>query len=79
MPFFLGQSFLRLGDLTMASALLALVTGALPLAMIFGLWRRLDRGMAGRGAVLEALVAAAVLQWTVMLCVWGLLPLRLWV
>lgn len=78
-PFFLGQSFLRLGDLTMASALLALVTGALPLAMIFGLWRRLDRGMAGRAAVLEAPVIAAVLQWTVMLAFWGLVPLRLWV
>lgn len=78
-PFFLGQSFLRLGDLTMASALLALVTAALPLAMVLGLWRRVDRDMAGPGDVLEVTAEVAVLQWAVVLAYWGLLPLRLWV
>ncbi|WP_177207672.1 serine hydrolase domain-containing protein [Massilia yuzhufengensis] len=75
LPFFYTQSFLQLGDLTMASGLLATVTGALPLAMLVGMgemWRRrkLDK------AVLAALVA--VLQLAAVLAAWGLLPLRLW-
>lgn len=78
-PFFLAQSFLQLGDLTIASALLALVTGALPLAMAFALWRRAKQGMAGFGDTLEAVAEVAVLQWSVVLAYWGLLPLRLWV
>lgn len=78
-PFFLGQSFLQLGDLTPASALLALVTGMLPLAMIFGLWRRFHRRAANGGAVPEALASVAVLQWTVVLGYWGFMPVRLWV
>jgi CubicO group peptidase (beta-lactamase class C family) len=78
-PFFLGQSFLQLGDLTPASAMLALVTGVLPLTMSFGLWRRVRRGMADWSAVPEVLAMSAVLQWTIVLAVWGLMPLRLWV
>jgi hypothetical protein len=54
-PLFFAQSFLRLGDLMPASAMLALVTGVLPLAML------------------------GVLQWSIMLAFWGLMPLRLWV
>ena len=77
-PFFLGQSFLHLGDLTVASALLAVVTGALPLAMLIGLWRRVGRRMAEPGDVLEATAELGVLQWAVVLAYWGLLPLRLW-
>lgn len=79
LPFFFAQSFLQLGDLTLASALLALVTGALPLAMLFGLWRRVLRGMQRIGDVLETTAMAAVLQWTLVLAWWGLLPLLLWV
>jgi len=78
-PFFVGQSFLRLGDLTLASALLALVTGALPLAMVHGVWRRVARRMAEQRDILEATAEVAVFQWTVVLAYWGLLPLRLWV
>jgi CubicO group peptidase (beta-lactamase class C family) len=70
-PFFFGQSFLALGDLTIASGLLAAATAALPLAMIVGLARRPGR--------LEAVAMVGVLQWCGVLAVWGLLPLRLWV
>ena len=77
-PFFLSQSFMQLGDLTIASALLALVTGALPLAMVFGLWRRVVQRGAERRGMLEAMAAVSVLQWAVVLASWGLLPLRLW-
>lgn len=77
-PFFLGQSFLELGDLTPASAMLALVTGALPLAMAFGLWRRVRQSTAGWSATFDALAMSAVLQWTIVLAVWRLVPLTLW-
>lgn len=78
-PLFFAQSFLRLGDLTPASAMLALVTGMLPLAMLFGLWRSFARGAANRGALADRLAMLGVLQWNIVLAFWGLMPLRLWV
>ena len=78
-PLFLGQSFLQLGDLTPASALLALVTGMLPFAMLFGLWRSSGRDAADRSVRRERLAMLGVLQWVAVLAVWGLVPLRLWV
>ncbi|WP_198043901.1 serine hydrolase domain-containing protein [Janthinobacterium sp. 1_2014MBL_MicDiv] len=82
LPFYFFQSWLRLGDVTVASVLLALATGALPLAMAFGLarcWR--SRGTAAEAGTLEkwdwvALLAA--LQLLLVLAWWGLLPLRMW-
>lgn len=74
-PFFYRQSFLQLGDLTLASGLLATVTAALPVAMLVGL------GMALRQTVMPRVDAAAmlaVLQFSLVLAWWGLLPLRLW-
>lgn len=78
-PFFFNQSFLQLGDLTFASGLLALVTGILPLAMLFGLWRSLASSEKGRRISMDALAMLGVLQWSMVLFFWGLLPLRLWV
>lgn len=75
LPFFYHQSFLALGDLTWASGLLAAVTAALPAAMLVGVGMALRRGSvvgAGPAAML------AVLQLSVVLAAWGLLPLRLW-
>lgn len=69
------QPVLQLGDRTPASVFLALVTGALPIAAAFGLWRA---GMPSRRSWIDALALAAVLQWTFVLAWWGLLPLRLW-
>jgi hypothetical protein len=74
----LAQPFLRLGDLTPASATLALVTGALPLSMIVGLVQCARRGIRRRTVAIDALALAAVLQWTMVLTFWGLMPLRLW-
>lgn len=82
LPFFFFQSYLRLGDMTAGSVLLALATGALPLAMAFGLarcWRR--RGTpaeAGPLAKWDWLALLAALQLLLVLAWWGLLPLRLW-
>jgi hypothetical protein len=78
-PLFFGQSFLQIGDLTPASAILALVTGMLPLAMLFGLWRSFAQGTANRSAVTDVLAMLVVLQWSIVLAFWGLVPLRLWV
>ena len=82
LPFFFFQSWLRLGDVTLASALLALATGALPLATAFGLarcWR--SRGTAAEAGSLakwDWLALLAALQLLLVLAWWGLLPLRLW-
>lgn len=82
LPFFYFQSYLRLGDVTIASVLLALVTGALPLATAFGLarcWR--SRGTlaeAGSWAKWDWVALLAALQLLLVLAWWGLLPLRLW-
>ncbi|MBB5609509.1 MULTISPECIES: serine hydrolase [unclassified Janthinobacterium] len=78
-PFFVFQSFLRLGDVTMASVLLAIVTGALPLAMAFGLarcWR--GRQQAHGVEKFDWIALLAALQWLLVLAWWGLLPLLLW-
>ena len=82
LPFLYFQSFLRLGDATIASVLLALATGALPLAMAFGLarcWR--SRGTAAEAGTLakwDWVALLAALQLLLVLAWWGLLPLRLW-
>ena len=82
MPLFVFQSYLRLGDITVASVLLALVTGALPLAMAFGLarcWRSRGTGAeVGSLAKWDWLALLAALQLLLVLAWWGLLPLRLW-
>ncbi|ALT00219.1 hypothetical protein AT746_19415 [Lacimicrobium alkaliphilum] len=77
-PLFFSQSFLQLGDLTPASALLTVVTGMLPLAMMFGLWRSFSRQKIEGKTLCDALAMLGVLQWCLVLAVWGLLPLRLW-
>ena len=75
-PFFHRQSFLQLGDFTVASSLLATVTAALPLAMLAGLYLSVRRPVTART---DAIAMLAVLQFSVVLASWGLLPMRLWV
>ena len=79
LPLFYNQSFLEIGDLTVASAALATVTALLPLTMLVGLalsWRR--RPWCAMAA-LDVAAMLAVLQFSVMITSWGLLPLRLWI
>ncbi len=76
LPLFYQQSFLQLGELTAASALLAVVTAALPATMLAGLGGVLRRRHSARA---DAIAMLAVLQLSVLLACWGLLPLRLWV
>lgn len=77
-PFFLAQSFLALGDLTMASGLLAFATGALPPAMVYGLVRLLTRPGTIRRPALDCAALLAVTQWTFVLAAWGMLPVVMW-
>jgi hypothetical protein len=78
-PFFLTQPFIALGDFTAASFLTALVTGFLPLAMLFGCWKYFKNGISGRKKKFGLLTLISVLQWIIVLSFWGLIPLRLWV
>ncbi|MEV4778256.1 serine hydrolase domain-containing protein [Burkholderia sp. LMU1-1-1.1] len=74
-PLFYLQSFMRMGELTMASGTLALVTAALPLTLAAGLamqWR------GGRREVADTLALIAGLQCILVLAAWGMLPLMLW-
>jgi CubicO group peptidase (beta-lactamase class C family) len=77
-PLFFSQSFLQLGEVTAASISLALVTAALPAAVLIGLALRMSQGVVGRTALLESAALAGVLQLSVVLAVSGLIPLRLW-
>lgn len=78
LPFFWWQSFMRLGDVTVASVLAAIATGALPLAIAFGLarcWRTRGTGTVEK---LDWIPLLAALQLLLVLAWWGLLPLRMW-
>jgi len=77
-PFFLRQSFLQLGDVTAASVTLAAVTLALPVGMLIGVLLQLRSRAVGIGAVVDLMAMLAVLQWTMVLAAWNLVPLRLW-
>jgi CubicO group peptidase (beta-lactamase class C family) len=75
---FAQQSVLALGDVTAVNVLLAVSTGALPLATLMGLWCWTRRRRTGQAHTRDATALVALLQWTLGLAVWGLLPLRLW-
>jgi len=73
-PFLLNQSFLNLGDFTFANILLAIATGFLPLAMIFGvrkIWKN-------KTLTIDTAGTLFILQWTLVLIYWGVFPFRLW-
>jgi len=74
LPFLLNQSFLNLGDFTFANVLLAIVTGILPLAMIFGS-RKIYKNKA---LTIDIAGTLFILQWTLVLIYWGVFPFRLW-
>lgn len=75
LPLFYGQSFIQLGDQTLASGLLAAVTVTLPVTMLIGLGLAL-RQKTWRSAGAAAMLA--ILQSCLVLVAWSLLPLRLW-
>ncbi len=78
-PFFMTQSFMAIGDLTLASVLLAAVTLLLPIGMVLTITRASKKWKWSRVNLIHGLGAVFVLQWCAVLFVAGLLPLRLWV
>ena len=77
-PLFASQSFMALGDLTLASALLAIVTLLLPVGMLLTCLRARDRCRSSLVTTLHGAAAILVLQWCIVLVAAGLLPFRLW-
>ncbi|MGQ4582422.1 serine hydrolase [Lysobacter sp. F60174L2] len=77
-PLFFLQSYTQLGERTAASVVLYAATAALPLLMLWQVWRS-ARGREGlvHGAVNLA-SALLVLQWCAVLAAWGMLPFALW-
>jgi len=78
-PFFFNQSFLELGDLTIASFLLALVTGILPVSLLIGIWKVLKKKYAKDLLQIDALAIMSLLQWMIVLFAWEMIPFRLWI
>ncbi len=78
-PFFVTQSFMALGDFTLASALLAVVTLMLPIGMFLTVLLAGDKWRESRMNVLHGIAAAFVLQWCAVLIAAGILPFRLWI
>ncbi|EAQ99629.1 FmtA-like protein [Maribacter sp. HTCC2170] len=74
-PFLLNQSFLNLGEFTIANVLLAIVTGILPMALILSSLK-IKKANALKVDIIGVLFA---LQWIVVLIYWNLVPLRLWI
>lgn len=78
MPFFMRQSFMSLGDVTLASILLAVVTLMLPAGMIVTLYLAKKSWDSSRADLLHGVAAIFLLQWCAVLIVAGMLPFRLW-
>lgn len=74
----MSQSFMALGDLTLASGTLAAVTLLLPLGMALAILRMSKQLDKSRTTLLHGLAAFFVLQCCAVLATAGLLPLRLW-
>ena len=76
-PFFFFQSFIELGDLTVANLLLTIVTGILPFALIFGIIMSFKR--TSNLKMLDLFAIVLLFQWTIILMYWGLMPFKFWV
>ena len=77
-PLFMTQSFMAMGDLTLASGALAAVTLLLPVGMALTILRIAKQSDRSRTTLLHGLAAAFVLQSCAVVATAGLLPLRLW-
>jgi CubicO group peptidase (beta-lactamase class C family) len=75
---YLTQSFLAIGDPTPANVAMALLTGALPVALVVGGAQRVRAGIGTLGARLDLAAIAGLLQWCAVLAAWGLVPLVMW-
>ena len=79
LPFFMTQSFMAIGDFTLAGVLLAAVTLLLPIGMVLTVTRASKNWKESHVNLIHGFGAAFVLQWCSVLFVAGMLPVRLWV
>ncbi len=77
-PLFFSQSFMALGDMTLASVTLAAATALIPLGMLLSLAVLKRQPVRSSVDLLWGAAAICVLQWCVVLAVNGMLPFRLW-
>ena len=77
-PFYMNQSFMALGDLTLASALLAAITTLLPVGMLLTIMRAKKTWQKSKSGLLHGVAAVFVLQWCAVLIAVGMLPLTTW-
>jgi hypothetical protein len=75
---YLTQSSLAVGDPTPANIATAFLTGALPVALVIAGVQRVRAGAGTKGARLDLVAIAGLLQWCAVLAVWGMVPLVLW-
>ena len=75
---YLTQSFLAIGDPTLANVAMAVLSGVLPAALLLGAVQRVRAGVGTLRARLDLGAIAGLLQWYVVLAAWGLAPLVLW-
>ena len=78
-PFFLLQSFVSIGDVTIASVILAISTFLLPFGLIVSGWLYVKNGMPKFYNKIDFLAIVFSFQWVVFLSFWGLIPFLLWV
>ena len=78
LPFFASQLFMALGDFTVASALLAVVTLLLPIGMLAAVVLAVRQWMTSGTITLHRVAGVFVLQWCAVLASVGMLPFRLW-
>jgi CubicO group peptidase (beta-lactamase class C family) len=77
-PFFMSQSFMALGDFTLASVLLATVSLLLPAGLVLTTILAWKARIETWANLLHAIAAIFALQWCAVLIAAGMLPLRLW-
>ncbi|WP_316822018.1 serine hydrolase domain-containing protein [Pedobacter gandavensis] len=78
-PFFLMQHFTSMGDPTLASVVLAVLTIMLPLSLLFGVWGTIKKKQTDQSIGIEMMAYIFSLQWMMVLLYWGMLPVLLWV
>ncbi len=78
LPFFFTQSFMQLGDLTIASALLAFASIGLPCAIAYGLLQLPSRARSLAHPAFDCAALLAAAQWMIVLAAWGMLPFVMW-
>lgn len=78
-PFLLTQSFVQMGDKTIASALLFISTSMLPFGLLASFGHQLKIGMPKILNKIDFLAILFSLQWTIVLFFSGLIPFRIWI